>query len=558
MIYWSDRIQLLQMPRLKVGDGIEVVAMRKGYNYALLADSDGGNAQPGGSLTIIPGADKKIKSDSDDKYIPPMKGQYFDIVLFQAEVPIVEKRYELALPADKRLISEVFNGPLYSKTDYSADSTMYTWWAYNMPARAHELRMPDDPDFVPKVVMTTAPSWEAKSKWFFDVNKNQFTVTDAVQQKVQQVLKEAGVTNGTPMQKAAALNHWVAQNIRYSGQTMGEGEGFTLHPSQTLIEYRSGVCKDIASMSITFLRAAGLKAYPAMTMAGSRIEDIPADQFNHCVVAWQRDDSTFTMLDPTWVPFNNDIWSKLETEQYYVIGHPEGVDLGQIRYSPPEESPLNVTNEATLAEDGTLAGTLRFESSGAADSRLRRVVYQRPKRALKESLLKSLSKISDAIEISNIEHRDVEDFTGDMWLQVDYTVPHYALPVEGGLEFRAPGVIGVKDDYLFFRAGSYDWPDVERTVDVFLYYTQRLDVNETIKLPRGWRLANDPDVEPVEATYADFNASAGMKGRALTIHTRADVKRRQIPPEGYPGYRNALNALDVWGGKTLRVTKGGE
>ena len=34
---------------------------------------------------------------------------------------------------------------------------------------------------------------------------------------------------------------------------------------------------------ISMLRMAGFEAYPAMTMAGSRVESIPADHFNHSV-----------------------------------------------------------------------------------------------------------------------------------------------------------------------------------------------------------------------------------------------------------------------------------
>jgi len=553
-IYWSDRIKLLQLPRLRVGDGVEVVAMRKGYNYALLADQ-GSGVGSAGSTTIL-GAHHEIASLDDDRYIPPMEGEYFDIVLFQADVPILEKRYELTIPTSKRLISEVFNGPLFSRTTYTADSTIYTWWTVGMPAYASEQRTPDASDYAPKVVMSTAPSWEAKSQWFFDVNRNQFEITDAVREKVDEVLTLAGVRNGSDMAKAKALNHWVAQNIRYSGQTMGEGEGFTLHPSHTLIEYRSGVCKDIASMSITFLRAAGLEVYPAMTMAGSRIEDLPADQFNHCVVAWEREDGTFTMLDPTWVPFNNDIWSKLETEQHYVIGHPDGVELQQIRYSPPEESPMTITHNATLAEDGSLKGSIRIDGRGAADSRLRRVVYQRPMRELEDYLIQAFSRAGNAIDIQNIRYRVIDDFTGDMWISFDYTTSGFAMPVAGGLEFSSPAVAAVKDDALFFRAGSFAW-ESERTLDVFLYYTQRLAVNETINLPRNYSLAGGEQSVSVDEIYASLSASAKMEGRKLVVRTQADVKRRQIPPDGFGGFKRMLDELDAWGGKTLRVAKGG-
>ena len=48
------------------------------------------------------------------------------------------------------------------------------------------------------------------------------------------------------MEKIAVLTHWVADNIRYSGISMGKGEGFTLHNLKMNYTDRCGVCKDIA------------------------------------------------------------------------------------------------------------------------------------------------------------------------------------------------------------------------------------------------------------------------------------------------------------------------
>ena len=250
-IYWGDRILLLQLPRLEENDGIEIRAKRKGYSYALL---------------------------DDDKYIPPMEGQYFDIVVFSAAVPIKSKKYVLKMPVNKRIHSRIYNGPMYSSISYGEDETTYGWWSEDVPAQADEYYGAEATDVYPKVVIATVESWEAKSKWFFDVNEGQFKFTDAIKAKVKEIFEQAGVTGGTEEEKAFALVHWVAQNIRYSGQTMGEGEGYTLHSGAMIFEQRSGVCKDIAGMLITMMRAAGMDSYGAMTMAGSRIEEeVPAD-----------------------------------------------------------------------------------------------------------------------------------------------------------------------------------------------------------------------------------------------------------------------------------------
>jgi len=56
-IYWNDRVMMLQLPRLQVGDGVEVRTYRKGFTYALLDEA-------------VP---------DDERYIPPMPGEYFDM-----------------------------------------------------------------------------------------------------------------------------------------------------------------------------------------------------------------------------------------------------------------------------------------------------------------------------------------------------------------------------------------------------------------------------------------------------------------------------------------------
>ncbi|MBE0567498.1 MAG: DUF3857 domain-containing transglutaminase family protein [Krumholzibacteria bacterium] len=546
-IYWLDRVKTLQLPRLVPGDGVEVVTFSKGFTYALLADGAGGGGGSGVAAEV-PG---------DERYIPPMPGQYFDIVLFQADAPVVEKRYDLVLPADKRLHAETYNGPLYSAVTYDAETTTYSWWCLGMPARAHEPSQPDASDIVPKAVMATVESWEAKSRWFFDVNRNQFEVTPAIQAKVDEILAEAGATNASQEKKAKALVHWVAQNIRYSGQTMGEGEGFTLHPADMIFEQRSGVCKDIAGMLIAMMRGAGLDSHAAMTMAGSRIDLVPADQFNHCVTALRLPDGSWQMYDPTWVPYNNDIWSKRETEQHYLIGSPEGETLDRIPYSPPDESPLVVRHTAELAADGTLTGTLRLGGGGASDSRLRRMVTGSRKKELDGALARMLAVVSPRIEGVKVTHRAADDFSGDMWISIGYRIPRFATAIAGQWRFTSPMLAVVLSDGNLFGAGNRTWPD-ERQTDLLLWNTQLVDAQETIRLPKGWTLQDAPEVEPVDETYASFTGAAAQDGRTFTVTGRAEVRRRQIPPDGYPGFKAAVDAAKAWSAQEFRFVKGGK
>ncbi len=547
-IYWNARVKTLQLPRLEVNDGIEVRTFRKGYSYALLDEEAGTPAGGGEAEDVTP---------DDDKYIPPMAGEYFDIVLFQASVPIVERKYVLALPADKRLHSEVFNGPLFSSTTYGPDTTKYTWWALDVPPRPSEPRAAAASDVVPKVVVATVESWEAKSRWFFDANRNQFDVTPEIRAKVEEIFEDAGLTNASEERKAEELVHWVAQNIRYSGQTMGEGEGFTLHSGEMIFEQRSGVCKDIAGMLVTMMRAADMDSYAAMTMAGSRIEETPADQFNHCVCALKKADGSFEMYDPTWVPYNNDIWSKYETEQQYLIGSPEGNGLATIQYSPPEGSPLKVTHDARLAADGTLVGQFRLEGGGALDTRLRNMVSYARIADVPEDIAETLSVLGDRVEVVALDHIKPDDFSSDAWIEVSYRVPEYAFAADDGLEFRSPMMTLTLNDGWLCRACIYDWAD-EREEDLFLWFTQLIEGSETLRLPSGYELAEAPENDEVDEIYAYFKGKGEVDGSRLEVTQRFEVRRRQIPPEDYEGFKRAVDEAKDFGDFVYRVEKGGD
>ncbi|NCQ33659.1 DUF3857 domain-containing transglutaminase family protein [bacterium] len=551
-IYWNDRVKTLQLPRLRVGDGIEIITTRKGFTYALLDAKQGGTKSCGGGQPAY-----QDTEEEDARYIPPMPGEYFDIVIFPENDPVLEKRYELQLPPNKKLQSQIYNGALFASTSFDDDRNTYTWWALDLPARTHEPHQPDAGDFAAKVVMTTVGSWEAKSRWFFDVNRDQFQVTPEIKAKVQEILAAGGLENASDEAKARALVHWVAQNIRYSGQTMGEGEGFTLHPGNMIFEQRSGVCKDIAGMLITMMRGAGLDSYAAMTMAGSRIDQVPADQFNHCVTALRLPDGSFRMYDPTWVPYNNDIWSRLETEQQFLVGSPEGTDLNTIAFSSAAESPLKAVHQAGLDGDGTLSGTLRLDGTGAMDSRLRRLVNGSRRAELADRCARLLSAASDRVVIDKVTNRDPADFTGDMWLEITYHMPGFAAPSSGALNFASPlGQVMLHEPNLLGTANE-TW-DKDRETDMLLWYTRQIDGNETIKLPRGFALDDEADAVDVDETYAGFTGEAGLDGRTLTVTSRCEVRRRQIPPDGYPGFREAMTSAKEFCNRVYRLSKEGK
>ncbi len=519
-IYWGARMLVLALPPLEPGDGVEIITHKKGFEIAYLDEATSGLS---GSVTA---------SDDEERYIPPMRGHFYDVVMFQGDLPMLEKRYTVHIPKDKPLQYSVYNGEVMSSLRFGEDQLVYSFWKEDVPGVDDEARMPDLTDVVPKVVMATVPDWPEKSRWFFEANDWVFATNPQIDAMVGEIT--AGLR--TDDEKIAALLHWVAQNIRYSGLNMGEGEGYTIHPGEMTFRDRCGVCKDIAGMLVTMLRAAGYETYAAMTMAGARVEEIPADQFNHCVVALRQEDGEYLMLDPTWAPWNRPTWSRWEGEQHYVIGSPEGEDLCAIRPFDPEENLMVIESDARILADGTLEGTFKMRGKGISDGRIRGVAAYRPKRDVRAYLEGWLADISERAELVDFSLSDHRDFTRDATMSLTYRIPHFAEMWEGDLVFRSPVLLLVAENSGLVRLlGVPD--DEERDYPVFMWAAQRVEIEESLRLPREYEV-EEPEAWAMDENLASASFAWEPKQHVLNLNAEVSLDRRVVPVEDYAGVRD--------------------
>jgi hypothetical protein len=533
MIYWGARMKLLALPRLSVGDAIEVWTYKKGFQIAYLDD------------TAPPPPD-------DERYIPPMRGHFYDVVTFQDTHPMKEKTYLLRTPRNKPVQYAVYNGSLASSMRFADSLLVYQWQAKDVPAFKEESRIPELTDLVPKVVLATVENWPEKSRWFFQVNDSVFAADDRIRAKVNDLVK--GLRSDD--EKMAVLLHWVAQEIRYSGLSMGKGEGYTLHPGVMTFQDRCGVCKDIAGMLVTMLRAAGYAANPVMTMAGARVEAIPADQFNHCVVAVKRPDGTYTMLDPTWAPFDRSVWSRFEGEQNIVIGSTTGEGLSAIRTFTPDESRLTISGQSRLDAEGTLIGTLLIEGVGASDSRLRGTYSDSPARDRKLATRELLAGLGPALEISDLKFTDPRDFSQNARIEATYRVPRYAEVADSILAFTPPLLKAASKSGRLCRLLSFTKGTDERKYDALLWNTQELVVQDRISLPSGFHMEGGIDTVGVKQDAGSVRGSCRATGAELNTELTAVSAKRTVPAKNWAGGVEAADSLRSFGDRLRWARRG--
>ncbi|RHJ91449.1 DUF3857 domain-containing protein [Parabacteroides bouchesdurhonensis] len=516
-IYWGARQIMLEVGRLHPGDVVEYKIAKKGFTYALLTGDD-----------------------DESRFIPPMRGQFYDIVPFWATEPTVRKVYKVSIPMEKEMQFQFYQGECASSMRYEDGRKAYTFAKDDIMPFKGEPNMVDMFDCAPKLMMSSTPRWQDKSIWFNKVNEDygSFAPFPEAQKKVDELIK--GKT--TEMEKIAVLTHWVADNIRYAGISMGKGEGYTLHNTEMNYTDRCGVCKDIAGTLISFLRMAGFEAYPAMTMAGSRVESIPADHFNHCVTVVKLSNGTYMPLDPTWVPFCRELWSSAEQQQNYLPGVPEGSDLCLTPVSAPENHYVQITANNKLDANGTLRGQFTITAEGQSDSNVRSIFTRGWQSDWKNTMEKQLLNVSPKAKLLRVDYgKDPKNYqAAPIKITFTYEIPDYALVTNGQMVFK-PMVM----NNLYNQVKSYLRINTDRETRQYGFKdacSRLVELDETIQLPKGYTLAQEIKEDSKQSSAADFEGSLKQEGNTLKLHQKLVLKKRVYDASDWDGFRTAVNA----------------
>jgi hypothetical protein len=442
-------------------------------------------------------------------------------------------RYRLILPRDKSIQAGVFNGELSSTIKFDGKNVEYVWEKKDIEPAKGEKQSASSSDYLTKLVVATLGSWEEKSRWFYSNNEPQLESNEDIKKKVDELTERCR----SEEEKISIMTHWVAQEIRYLGLSMGKGEGYTVHQSKATFHEKEGVCKDKAALLVTMLRAAGIEAYLAMTMSSSRVENIPADQFNHAVVALRKKDGGFRLLDPTWGLNSRELWSSAEQENFVLIGTAKGEDLSQAPYIPPQDNQLEVKNVSSISEDGTLRGYISMKAAGYYETRIRRTIAGSKIDEKKRYFERTISQLVPSSSLLSFSYDDPEDFAKPFSMKMKYEVANFGLLSGKGLFFRVLSGANFfkEDDFIVAIEGGE-----KRKTPIRLGSTRRIVIRERTKLPAGYRIRSLPQIRDVENSIASFRSKFKGNGSLLSWTAELEVKKRSIPPECYSSLREAV------------------
>lgn len=545
LIYWGASQKMVEIGHLDPRDEVEIWAFRKGFTYALLSGKRETENVERRAEKLDASASSQFSvlsspfPEDDSRYIPPMRGHFYDIVPFWSNEPVTDKVYSVNVLKSKKLRFSFYNdisGVTMDSTD-KGDRMVYTFRRHDIMPLKHEPAALADNDMQCKLLLSTAPNWESKSMWFYGVNEDygSFKSTPEVTAKVRELL--AGAQN--ELDSISILTHWVADNIRYCGISMGEGEGYTLHNAEMNFTDRCGVCKDKAGMLVAMLRAAGFKSYAAMTMAHERIDRIPADQFNHSVCVVQRRNGEYQLLDPTWVPNVRELWSSAEQQQGYLMGLPQGADLMETPVSPAENHYIRISADTKIKKNGTLKGSITITAEGQSDAAVRGVFSARQSE-WQRNLELELLRIAPNANIKKIKHTDPDRYL-EQPVSITYTfsIPDYAI-VDGNRVIFIP--LSARNFYS--RAMGhlrFDTTLAVRTQPFADRCSRLVEIRETVTLPFVCdKMDYAATVNGVVSPAVNYGCGFKLEGKTLTFGESAMFNKRVYDAADWPAFRQAV------------------
>lgn len=500
LIFWGASQIMIDAGHLDEGDILSYEIKKKGFTYALLLGA----------------------TDDEERFVPPMRGQFYDIVPFWVDEPTKRKIYRIALPDTCHVQYKFFQGECQSEVSFAEGKQILQFSISDAKPFGYENSILDNFDVAPKLMLSTTKNWIAKSKWFNKVNEDfgSFDPTPKAEAKVKEILKG----KKGEMERISALTHWVADNIRYSGISMGKGEGYTLHKLDMDFTDRCGVCKDIAGTLIGMLRIAGFEAYPAMTMAGSRVEKIPADHFNHCVVVVKLSDGTWLPLDPTWVPFSRELWSSAEQQQNYLPGIPGGSDLCITPVSAPENHYMRINAKNKLDSKGTLRGSFTIEAEGQSDKSVRNVFLFKKYYTWAASLEGEILKVSPMAKVTNVDYgNDPQNYqSAPIKIKFSYEIPNYAVCANGCMTIKPMVMSGLYEQVCsFLRVNTPE----QRKYDFKDGCSREVELYEEIELPKG-KTCNIDKKDKIDSKTASIDSKMFVKDGKLVLSQKASFSKR--------------------------------
>ncbi len=453
-----------------------------------------------------------------------MPGQFWTYWGFNGVEPVMLCRYTVNAPADKPLKYKVYNDDTLKPTEtLSTDgkTRTYVWEIKNQKPIEFEPAMPQPKDIRVYMEATSLPDWSAIASWYWGLAKPQFTPDEAIKKTV------ATLTAGKTLErdKARAIYDFVANKVRYVGLEFGIS-AFKPHAAIEVHDKRYGDCKDKATLLITMLGLAGIKAHPVLIRAEdtrpveSGLPSLTA--FNHCIALAEIDGKEM-WLDATAETVGiGDIPDGDRGAQGFVIRDGKGEFVMVPQYQPSENG-ATVNTTVQIKPDGSATAMTELTMLGGAAQSIRASVRAIAPDKRKDMMQSLMQTFTTGGTLKDYSLTDPQAKEGAYTIKLTYDAPNYAQKTGSLLLIPLNPANGRGNARNPFTKENRVYPIVETENGV-----QQATV--TVHLPEGYLAEDLPENIDLDCGVQSYKRTITPNGSTMVVHETLTKKIGKLPP----------------------------
>jgi hypothetical protein len=384
------------------------------------------------------------------------------------------------------------------------------------------------------VFVSTVPSWDVLAHWQNSVIEDQFEIDATIRAVTRELVAKAT----TPLDKLRAIYEFVARDIRYLNHDVGI---FGKKPDKAVNVFSNhfGDCKDKATLMIAMLKEVGIRAAYAGVRTRERgpvFWEVPTSQTNHIItyVPQQPGIEQAMFVDGT------SRFGSLE----YLPDMDQGIDalvldgkshqIVRTPELPALASRVDATLQVALQPDGQqLAFQAQERWTGWFASNFRSMLNIEGKR--REEFGKILSYRYPGSKLLSVTFRDLDTLSESAGVE-------YTLEVPGRVR-REDGTLRINMIWPSAMARTLA-QETTRHYDLVLWSLWAGESSFSLALPPGSTVKTVPAPLALDNDLIQYDLRCTPSGASVACQRRLIFKRREIPKERYPEWRELCTRID--------------
>lgn len=467
--------------------------------------------------------------------------------VFQSYLPIESAQYSLTVDNGINLKMDILNDTTGLIKKESSSDSKRTTYLFTMP-NATKLQFDDNAPSIPYTVphvVTIISSYEVNGKKVNmlsspdDLYAWYSTFIDGLKEADYDNIKEilSGIINeeDSELEKVRKLFYWVQDNIKYIAFEDGM-RGLIPHNASYVCDKRYGDCKDMASILVNMLTAAGIEAY--FTWIGTRdipynYSDYPSPIVDNHMIATYIDGDNYYFLDAT------SQYSSVEMPSSMTQGKEALIALGEGNYEikkvPVIEGSINLRSDSSTfyLEDGKVVGSgiMRIYGYPKVFNTFR--LIKSSKTGVDKYLTKLLGRGSNKFFIDDYTINNLEDRDHPIEIAYNFRVEDYYRQIGNKIYFN----INLDKEF------GNTLIEAERKMPIEKEFKFKRQLVSVLAIPEGYKVNRIPEDVVHQNGLQSFNLKYTVSDDKIILTKTITSDQLMINPEKFEEWNEGIKTL---------------